>query len=225
MKLRLEDKRKAIELRIKGKTFSEIRSIILNLPKSTLSGWLKDVKLTKKQRKLLLKNIKRVTYNARVKAGWTRRIKNEARTRDFISKAEKEFASFSKNSLALIGIVLYWAEGGRKSSYFQFTNSDPVIIKTIMKWLREFCKIAEEKMKIRIYIHKIYAHEKCENFWSKVTGIPISHFQRTIYKPTPHRIKKNLDYKGCVQIRVLNTEFFRKIVGWQRGMINYFHLG
>lgn len=225
MKLRLEDKRKAIEFRIKGKTFSEIRSIIPNLPKSTLSGWLRDVKLTKKQRKLLLKNIKRVTYNARVKAGWTRRIKNEERTRDFISEAEKEFASFSKNSLALIGIVLYWAEGGRKSSYFQFTNSDPVIIKTIMKWLREFCKIAEEKMKIRIYIHKIYAHEKCENFWSKVTSIPISHFQRTIYKPTPHRIKKNLDYKGCVQIRVLNTEFFRKIMGWQKGMIKYFHLG
>ncbi len=67
---------------------------------------------------------------------------------------------------------------------------------------------SKERVKFRIFIHKNYAHENCEKFWSKISGIPVSNFEKTIYKPTPHKLKKNLEYKGCVQIRVLRTEFF-----------------
>ena len=73
--MRLLDRRKAIELRIQGKTYSEIRSVIPNLPKSTLSGWIKDVKLTPEQERKLQKNIEQNSYNARAKAAWTRKNK------------------------------------------------------------------------------------------------------------------------------------------------------
>jgi len=218
MKLRLEDKRKAIKLRLQGKTFREIRTIIPNLPKSTLSGWLRNVKLTPEQRKTLLENIERITYNARVKAGWTKRFKNEKRNQKILTKAEGELPALIKSPLFLIGLVLYWAEGTRKSGYFRFTNSDPKIIKIMMRWLKEVCQIPEEKIKIRIFIHKIYAHENCEKFWSEITNIPVNKFLKTIYKPTPHRIKKNQEYKGCVQINVSGVEFFRRILGWINGL-------
>lgn len=224
MKPRSEDKNKAIKLRQSGYTFSDIRSIIPSLPKSTLSGWLKDIKLTEKQENKLLKRIKKKSHDGRIKANLAKKLKYEKRTQEVIDNAKKEFISFSKNPLALIGIVLYWAEGGRKHGYFQFSNSDPIIIKTMMRWLREFCKIPEEKLRIRVYIHKIYAHENCEKFWSRVANIPISKFQKTIYKPTPHKIKKNFSYKGCIQIRVVNTDLFKKVIGWQKGMIKLFNL-
>ena len=223
MKLRLEDKRKAIELRIQGKTFHEIRSNIPNLAKSTLSGWLRNVKLTKEQQERLRKNIEKVTYNARVKAAWTKKKEKQKRIKKILEEAGKEYSLLSKNPLFLVGLVLYWAEGGRKSEVFQFTNSDPSAVKAMLRWLNKICKIPKEKINFRIYIHKIYAYENCEAFWSKITGIPISNFQKTIYKPTPHKIKKNLGYKGRVQIRVFKIDLFWKVMGWIQKLIEEFH--
>lgn len=225
MKLRLEDKRKAIELRVQGKTFGEIRSIIPNLSKSTLSGWLRNVELTKGQKEALLKNIKRVTYGARVRAGRTKRIENEKKNQEIMTKAGDELPSLIKNPLFLVGLVLYWAEGTRKSGYFRFTNSDPEIIKIMVKWLREIFQIPEEKIRIRIYIHKIYSHENCEKFWSRITNIPLNRFLKTIYKPTPHKIKKNLDYKGVCRIDINNVNLFRRIMGRQQGISEILNKG
>jgi len=214
MKLRLEDKRKAIELRIQGNTYREIINLIPNLPKSTLSGWLKNVKLTPKQKERLNKNIKKITYNARVKSAWTKKKTKEKKIKNIFKQAEKEYLLLAKNELFLIGLILYWAEGNRKTEMFQFTNSDPRAIKAMLNWLTKICKIPKKDIKIRLYIHKIYAHENHEKFWSEITKIPIDKFQKTIYKPTPHKIKKKLDYKGCIQLRILKTNFYWKVMAW-----------
>lgn len=224
MKLRLEDKRKAIELRIQGKTFSEIRAVIPNLPKSTISGWLGKVKLSKEQKARLERHLQEVTYNARVRSAWTKKRKKQERIRKILEEAGKEYCSLSKNPFFLIGLVFYWAEGGKKTEYFQFSNSDPAAVKAMMRWLTEICKIPKEKIKFRVFIHKIYAHENCEEFWSKITDIPVENFEKTIYKPTPHKLKKNLDYKGCVQIRVLKTDFFWRVIGWIQQLARVFQL-
>jgi len=223
MKLRLEDKRKAIELRIQGKSFREIRSIIPNLSKSTLSGWLKNVKLTPEQEKRLRKNIKKITYNARVKSAWTRKQKRIAQIKYITKQARKELPSLLKNPLFLIGLSLYWAEGSKSSESVQFTNSDPRLIKIMMRWFKEVCKIPEEKLRIHIYIHKVYRNENCEKFWSKVTGVSVSKFGKTTYKPTPHKVKKNLDYKGVCRIDISNVNLFRRIMGWQQGVSKIFN--
>jgi len=148
--------------------------------------------------------------------------KKQERIQRIIRIAEKEYYHLSKNPLFLIGLILYWVEGSRKHEAFQFTNSDPSAIKAMIKWLTEIHKIPNEKIKFRVYIHKIYAHENCEKFWSNITDIPVKNFQKTIYKPTPHKIKKNQDYKGCVQIRVFNTEFFWKVMGWIQMLVKEF---
>jgi len=224
MKLRLEEKRKAIELRIQGKTFSEIRNFISNLSKSTLSGWLRNVKLTPEQEERLKRNIAKITYNARVKAGWTRKQKRLLKIKHITEEAKKELPSLSRNLLFLIGLSLYWGEGSKNSSEsIQFANSDPRLIKIMMKWFREICKVPEEKMGIHIYIHKVYRNENCEKFWSKIMGIPASRFGKTTYKPTPHRIKKNLDYKGVCRIDIGNVNLFRRIMGWQQGIFEMFN--
>ena len=59
-----------------------------------------------------------------------------------------------------------------------------------MRWLRKICKISEDEIKIRLYTHKIFLNENYEKFWSEITAIPISNFQKTIYKDTPHKSKK-----------------------------------
>jgi hypothetical protein len=224
MKLRLEDKKLAIELRRQGKTYSEIMAIVSNLPKGTLSGWLKNVKLTKEEERRLKKRLQEKISKAWVKATWTKKKKKEERIKKILKEAEKEYIFLSKNPLFRLGVALYWTEGGRKSEMFQFSNSDPHIITAMIRWLTKVCNIPIEKIKFRIYIHKIYAHEHCEEFWSKITGIPVSKFYKTVYKPTPHKLKRNPDYKGCAQIRILKTDFYWKVIGWIQKLIKEHHL-
>lgn len=222
MKPRLEDKKQAIELRLSGKSYREIITIIPNLSKSTLSGWLRNVKLTPAQEKRLGKNIKKITYNARVKSAWAKKKKRLRQTKRVIEEAKRELPNLLKIPLFLVGLSLYWAEGSKSSEKIQFANSDPRLIRMMIKWFRKICKVPKEKLKIHIYIHKVYKNENCEEFWSKVTGVPVSRFGKTTYKPTPHRVKKNLDYKGVCRIDINNVALFRKIMAWEQGISEIF---
>lgn len=219
MKMRLEDKRKAIDLRIRGKTYKEIMSSIPNLSKSTISNWLSKLNLTPEQDKVLKDHLKEVTYNAKVKSAWVKKEAKKERIKKYFAEAKKEYAILSKNPFFLVCLSLYWAEGNKKTEFFQFTNSDPRAIKAIMRWLIEICEIPKQGIKIRLQAHKVYAHENPEKFWSEVTKIPVSNFQKTIFKETPHKIKKNLDYKGCIQLRVFKTGFYWKVMGWIQELI------
>lgn len=218
MKPRLEDKITAINLRIQGKSYSEIRSLISNLSKSTLSNWLRNLKLTPKQENRLNKNIEKINYDARVKSAWIRRHQNLERTKVIFEAAKKELPLLMKNPLFLVGLSLYWAEGSKTTNCVQFANSDSRLIKIMIRWFKEVCGIPEEKLKIHIYIHDIYKHENCERFWSKVAGIPVSRFGKTTYKASPHKVKKNFNYKGVCRIDIGNVNLLKRIFGWQQGI-------
>ncbi len=222
--MRLKDKKRAINLRLQGKTYNEIRTSIPNLSKSTISGWLKNIEFSPEQRQNLEKHLEEVVHSAREKSAWTKREKRRKRIQKIIKGAEKEYFHLSKNPFFLVCLSLYWAEGNKKTEHFQFTNSDPYAIKAIMRWLVKICKIPKDEIKFRLYMHRIYAHENCEKFWSEVTGIPISNFQKTIFKLTPHKIKKNIKYKGCVQLRVLKSAFYWRVMGWIQKLIKEYRL-
>ena len=224
MKLRLNDKKIALKLRSQGKTYGEILSVIPNLPKSTLSGWLKNIELTPQQESKLKKHLKLVLYRGQAKSALVKRKEREKRIKNIRKEAREEYIKLSKTPFFLVGLVFYWAEGSKKSKFFQFTNSDPIAIKTMLRWLRKTCKIPEKEIRLGIQIHKIYADENCEKFWAKISGIPSRNFLKTTYKPTPHKIKRNPDYKGCVHLRIYRTAFFLKVMEWLQNLIKEYKL-
>ena len=63
------------------------------------------------------------------------------------------------------------------------------------------------------------------SYRSKITGVPVSRFGKTTYKPTPHKIKKNLDYKGVCRIDINNVNLFRRIMGRQQGISEILNKG
>ncbi len=222
--MRLEDKVKTIQLRKKGFSYKEIMKRIPDLSKSTISGWVKYIELTPKQQELLEKRAKTRMEKGRIKAAIKLRENRIKRMNKTIGEAEQEVSKLIGNPLFLIGLVLYWCEGTQKTNTFSFINSDPIVIKLMIKWIEKICKIPKDKIRLRLYIHKIYAHENCEKFWSKQAGIPVTRFKKTIYKSTPHTIKRNPDYKGCLRIECGGVELFRRFLGWRKGAIRYLKL-
>src|SRR3989338_6632524 len=121
-------KQKAIELRKKGKSYSEILKTI-PVAKSTLCLWLKSVGLSKPQQQRLTE--KRLQSAQR--GGDSRRAQRITETKEILEKARREIGKITNRELLLIGAALYWAEGSKQKSHavstgILFTNSDPQML-------------------------------------------------------------------------------------------------
>jgi hypothetical protein len=219
MRLRLAEKHEAIGLRKKGNSYSEIMEKIPNISKSTLSGWLKNIELTSVQKDRLLSKVKIGSEKSRLLGSLKNKENAERRILMIQQEAERQYRALYRNPLFKIGLCLYWAEGAKKSRAFQFINSDPEMIKLMLRWLRQVLRVDCREIKIRLFIHEIYAHENCELFWSNISGISAESFYKTVYKPTIHQHKKNPNYKGCCRLDISKSEIYWKIVRWQKMMI------
>jgi len=222
MKLKVQEKEMAIKLRKMGYSYREI-SKELNLPKSSLSHWLSDLVLSDAEITLLRErnyiNMSQGRLNAAAK-NTERRIEREKTASNI---AKREFELHINDSFFAVGVTMYWAEGAKKNGYFQFVNSDPAMISLMMKWIEKFLKIDKSALKYRLFIHKPYADENLEEFWSAIVQVPAANFHSTVYKPTPHLIKKNPNYKGCFRISEYGIDTFRKVFAWQKLLIEYYN--
>lgn len=216
--MRFEDKLKAVNLRQKGFSYKEI-SQKLDLTKSTLSDWLKDIELTSEQKQRLMTK----KLSSGYKGAKSNQRYAEKRRRIIIERAKKEAPSFICNPLFVAGLMLYWAEGSKgRYERIEFTNSDPELIRLMMRWFREICHVEEKNFKIYLYLHKFHVRKDVRNFWSAVAGVPLNQFRKDIIKPTIHSQRTNKLYEGTCRISISRVDLFRRIMGWQAGAVEYF---
>lgn len=100
--MNIEQKQKAIDLRRSGKTYSEIQNAIGQIPKSTLSGWLRSVELTDDQKLLIQEKILKRGAIGRQKGGWKNHQKRLKRIDNIRKLANKEFPILKKKSFFLV---------------------------------------------------------------------------------------------------------------------------
>jgi transcriptional regulator with XRE-family HTH domain len=205
---------RAIELRKNGLSYSEIRKSV-NVSKSTLSNWLKDIELTNEQKKRLSK----LQATGYIGAKTLQTISSE-RHREIREMAKREVSNLLDNSLFIAGLMLYWAEGDKRSGRVQFSNSDSEMIKLMMRWFREFCKVPEDKFRIGLFVHSLHVREDYLNFWSRITGLSISQFNRPYIKPTIFSNRKNKLYEGTCVIKIHSKDLLSRILGWLDGVKN-----
>src|SRR3990167_5211415 len=139
----------AIEMRKRGLSYSEIENRI-HVPKSTLSFWLKKIKLTPEQiKKLNDKKIETAKANALKKISKTSRTIEEIK-----NSSAQDIKEISKKDLWLMGIMLYWKNGNKGDirKGVHFSSSDPAMIKLFLKWLREVGGVEDKEIKFDVFI-------------------------------------------------------------------------
>ena len=222
---------RAINLRREGLSYSEILQKI-PVAKSTLSLWLRSVRLSRKQtQRLTEKKLLAIQRGGQSRKKWrlatTKSIKKQA-----YLEIKKKIKRIDARDLWLMGIMLYWAEGAKDKEYKPgqsviFSNSDPIMVKVFLKWLDICLQIPVEDMQFSIYIHESHKHniEKVKTFWSDATGFPIGRFDKIYYKK--HRVKvyrRNTEenYHGLLRIRIRKSSALnRRITGWIEGICLY----
>ena len=182
------------EALIRRKAGNSIRSIeiALGIPRSTLSGWFKEVSLSKKQRLKLEDNWRKGLIVARKKASaWhqdQKRVRLEVIHRhagDFLNRIDNDDIS----SLELALAFLYLGEGA-KSNHTALGSSDPRIARFFVKAVQTLYEVPPEKFRCSLHLRADQDPEKQRIFWAEELGLPISNFgkasidTRTMGRPT-----------------------------------------
>ena len=97
----------------------------------------------------------------------------------------------------------------------RISNSDPLIIKIMMRFFREICEVQENKFRGHIHTFEHADINKTERYWSKISGIPKNQFFKTYTKPSSASLqKRNTLPFGTFDICICDTRLFLTIKGW-----------
>jgi len=200
-------------MREKGLSMAEIAKKI-GVTKSSVSLWVRDIQLTPTQRSQL------TCRGFSVDAVEKRRINRIANTREkhaaLMKDAGKDIEGLSLRELWLIGIALYWGEGGKtKTGMARISNSDPAVIRLMMRFFREICKVPEEKFRGHVNTFSHLNANHAEKYWSEISQIPRKQFFKTYSKQSiASKNKKDSLPNGTFQIYACDTKLFFTIIGW-----------
>lgn len=204
-------RKQAIELRLQGHTYSQIKDE-LGLAKSTLSDWLKNLPLTKDQFNLLLKN-RDLSKDLQIERfRQTAKNKREQRFKKTLLKQREDLLPLSKKELFIAGIFLYWGEGSKQRGRVCISNTNPQVIQFALYWMTNVLEIPVEKLRILLHLYNDMDVIEETNFWSGSLGIDKKQFCPPYIKKST---RQSLSYKsfghGTCNLMVFNTELSEKI--------------
>lgn len=207
---RIVDREKAIALRLRGYSYSQIKEKI-GVSKSTLHYWLAEHPLTDAQmRKVRDTNALRIE-----KFRETFRQKKLQRLANTRAQAVLEIKSLTKREFLLAGFFLYWAEGmkvDRKTVLL--ANTDPAMLRFFISWLT-LLGITREQLRARLHVYSDMDPQKYIERWAYELHLPKSIFRNTYVKDSA--INKRKNYKGrfglgTCTVWVHNRELYEKIM-------------
>ncbi len=144
----------------------------VNVSKSTLSRWLKDMPLS--ERRIL--ELRRAAWGRgeakRERFRATMLRKRLARDEEVYRTRLRQFKKISRSELYLAGLMLYAGEGDKKSrGEIAFSNSDPVLVRFFSVWMTKFMDIPLDKTRIQLHLYENMDIPAEEKFWQKAISL------------------------------------------------------
>jgi hypothetical protein len=197
-------------LRRHGLTYGEIRALI-PVPKSTLSGWLRDIRLSAEQVEAI---------KARTGPG-TRRgipIDTQWRRRDEIRAIVADARTFARarleDSFFVAGVVLYWGEGSKTRNFVDLTNSDPAALRLFIAWVRAYLG-RDTEFQLGLHLHQGNDEEAAKRYWRGELRMPGAPFGKSHIKAegTGHR-KNHLPFGVCRVRTRRAADNWHRVMAW-----------
>lgn len=184
-----KERRKAIKLRGEGKSYSEIKQQI-KVSKSSLSLWLRNIPLSKKQ----LRRIESKREKTIEKYRETMRLKRQKKLRRYYDNQFKKWIPLSDREIFIAGLFLYSGEGDKtKRSTISLANTDPSVIKFTLLWIIKSLEVSPKKIKVQLQLYSDMNVEKETSFWKK----ELKNKNLKFLKPYIKKTKRiDIDHKG-----------------------------
>ncbi|MBI2611358.1 helix-turn-helix domain-containing protein [Candidatus Gottesmanbacteria bacterium] len=215
---------KARELRQQGISVGEIAKT-LNVSKSTVSLWVRDIILSIEQ----LEKLQQRSLEGRERGQLLGALAQKRKRLELIEKERQNgwrlLSMISDREFFVAGLALYAGEGNKKTRAVRFSNSDPMIIKFMIKWFKKFFDVKNDDFHCFIGINAIHRSREgiVKKYWSEITDIPLNSFWKTSFKKTVSKkiyINFNEHY-GTLDVRILHpAPIFYKMLGLIDGLLN-----
>lgn len=211
-----ELKIKAQELRKLGYSYGEIQ-LKVKVSKDSLSRWCREIPLTDIQKERLLVNKVLGQKKGSIIAADNKRAHRINHTNEIFKNAEKEIGKLNQRDRFIFGIALYAGEGNKSDGKAAFVNANPYYIKFMKYWFQEFCKVNNNEFRGSIWLHEGNNELKSKEYWSKISGIPLTQLHKTYivkHKENSRKVRKNIHEYGVFTIKFYKSDTQRRIMGW-----------
>jgi hypothetical protein len=205
---KLREQERARELRAQNLTLQAIADQ-LGVAKSSVSLWVRDVPFIPSKRR----------YGPQ-------RRPNKLHDRKLAEIAELNQAgldrigTLSDEAFLAAGIALYAGEGGKTDGDVRFANTDPAMMRFFCSWLRCFFVIDESRLRARVYLHEGLDLDAAQEFWSDVTGVPLSQFGKAYRAKADPSIRQNKHEHGCGYVNYCCAYTHRAVMGLVRALLS-----
>ena len=205
------------------------------MPKSTLSSWFSNIKLSDKAMERI-KERSNIGTQILIDRNKMQTVLAWDREKNAKVEAKKEIENSTGKArdLLFIGTALYWGEGykklrvrnGKKVSghIVSITNSDPDIIRTFILLINRQMKVPLNYFNLYLRLYESINEQVALKFWLKSTGLPKQCFKGTTYLVSISSKRKRpyntLPY-GTVQVSINDTQKFHRVIGWIDWMREY----
>ena len=214
--VQLSKRDQARKLRTQGKPYPEI-SKQLDVSKSTLNYWFKDLVLPLQARERLLERKKAALVGLRVKAATGKhkmRIENEVaadiETRKLLGPLD------SRPLQAAILGALYLGEGFKMKSSTGLGNSNAEILTLYVGLLRSLFSPEEKRFRCILYLRHDQSEEVERDYWSEKLSISPAQFGKTQFDKRTLGKKTYPDYHGVCAVYCHDARIEKKISSLQR---------
>jgi transcriptional regulator with XRE-family HTH domain len=205
---KLAEQQQARRLRRTGLPLAEIAAT-LGVSRSSVSLWVRDVEFTPLPR----------PPRGRRRAPNALQRRKQAEVDRLVEEGRARVGRLSEREFLVAGIALYAGEGAKRDGALKFANSDPRMIAFHCAWLRRFFEIDETRLRVRLYLHEGLDLDASVAYWSALTGIPPSQFQKP-YRAVPDpTIRHTKHVHGCVTIDYSCSSTHRRIMGFVRALL------
>lgn len=135
-----------------------------------------------------------------------------------LSFSVKTNLSIREEQLKIAAIMLYWAEGakpwGNKACMLDFVNSNSKMVEVFLKFMREICRVSEERFRVQLYCYANQDIENLKKFWYKITSIPLNQFIKPYVRKDFQIEKIGRMEHGLVHVRYCDKKLLKKIGEW-----------
>jgi transcriptional regulator with XRE-family HTH domain len=184
--------------RDEGAAINEIAERV-GVSKSSVSLWVRDIQLTTEQEQALL--ARNPAYNRQLN-GWTKAADFRRRQRVGYQDDGRRRARLQDPGF-VAGCMLYWAEGSKKRNQLQFANSDPVMARFFVDFLKKYFNLRGDEIRITCHLYADHLEQQVdiEEHWLDELGLPRESLRKSVVnvysKYSQRKRVGNLPYGTC----------------------------
>jgi hypothetical protein len=221
---KVAERERARELRAQAWTLNEIAAEV-SVSRSSVSVWVGDVEFDEEARAArayanhLLGNRDRRFGGRKQGPNKLARAKH-AEIEQLLADGRERMAQLSERELLVAGAALYAGEGSKTDGNVKFANSDPRMISLFLAWLRKFFDVDEARLRLRLYLHQGLDIDAANEFWSQLTGIPVSQFGKPYRAAPDPSIRRAKHLMGCPGVSYACSRTHRTIMGLVHALLS-----